>query len=72
MIEKDKQYLESIIDRVGLSTFLEEVGDICYEKADHTQTALQNRELGVLWRKAALEIRDVALEVGIRFRRYFR
>ena len=52
LTQKEKDNLESLIDRHGLFPVLEAIAEICYLKADHLTTNWQDRVSARLWEKA--------------------
>jgi hypothetical protein len=51
-----KEELEDTIDRMGIAKFLEAIETICFEKADHVQSAWQDAALAKAWSKVGNKI----------------
>lgn len=45
--------LELMIDSEGLTSILEQITEICHEKADHILTNYQDRSLAAAWTRNA-------------------
>lgn len=52
--------LEQMVDRLGLSKVLFMLAEICHEKADHVETNWQDRVLASEWIKDAKAIEKLA------------
>ena len=59
----DKEQIEGIIDRVGLLSFVDMVGDICEEKADHIRSNWQDENLAKVWDKRAKVMQSARIKI---------
>jgi hypothetical protein len=57
--------LEQMVDRLGLSKVLFMLAEICHEKADHVETNWQDRVLAADWRKASRAVDRIAETVPV-------
>ena len=62
---QEKHDLENIIDSLGLSTTLELIADICYEKSAHIQTNWQDKVTSRPWEKAAKRIETISSKTDV-------
>lgn len=65
-ITKNGKYihnLESMIDSEGVSGILEEIADICFEKAEHIRENWQDRVTAKSWEKDANAVMRLAQKV---------
>jgi hypothetical protein len=56
----EKDDLELMIDRIGLTAFANVLADICYEKAEHVSVNWQDKNLARIWRKASTSAQKLA------------
>ncbi len=57
--------LEVYIDKTSLSNVLDELADICNEKAEHIRTNWQDGLLAKEWEKAAKALEHLSFKVTI-------
>ncbi|MUG93629.1 hypothetical protein F7734_14855 [Scytonema sp. UIC 10036] len=55
--------LESLIDKLTLSTILEMLERICHKKAENLRTHWQDETSAKLWEKAARQIEEINVDV---------
>jgi hypothetical protein len=54
LTSEEKTVLEQLIDRTSLETVLQNIGNICVEKAEHIRTNWQDDPLARLWQLAGM------------------
>jgi hypothetical protein len=54
--KSDRDALESYIEKLGLKAVLESIGEVCSEKAEHIESAWQDRALAAVWTKEAVRL----------------
>lgn len=57
------EILESLIDKLTLSTILEMLERICHKKAENLRTHWQDETSAKLWEKAARQIEQINVDV---------
>lgn len=63
-IEVDRQVLEGLIDRNGLSGTLADLVAVCYEKAEHLRANWQDEEAAKAWERHASRIEGLARRIA--------
>jgi hypothetical protein len=59
-IKADEKTIENLIDRIGISIFLQNVSYICGQKADHIAENWQDANLAKQWLRVASKVDDAA------------
>jgi hypothetical protein len=55
-LEEIAEDLEPVVDRVGLKEVIDTLVYICYEKAEHLESAWQDAEAAKAWTKAGIKL----------------
>jgi hypothetical protein len=65
-ITSDMQTLEQLIDRHGLQSVLQLLGEVCDEKGAHIVSTWQDKQLAKHWQNAASVVLNASEHVRIR------
>lgn len=60
MFQTDTDTLEKLVDDYGLRAVLEDLGQICHEKADHIRASYDSKRLANRWDAAGRKMDAVA------------